>query len=154
MMTNRALAATVTLAVIGGLGLAQTALASTLADFPPSTRTGVTYQKDIQPIFKESCFGCHGTERQSGKLRLDSLDAVLKGGKDGAVIVAGKSEKSDLVENIAQIGDTPMPPKPKRPRPAAGATNTPPATAQPAASKPLTKEQVGLVRAWIDQGAK
>jgi mono/diheme cytochrome c family protein len=147
---------TVRLALLAGASAAQTVFAAGIADFPPSTQTGVTYAKDIEPIFKQACFRCHGPDKQSAKLRLDSLDAILKGGKDGPVLVAGKSATSDLVLNIAQIGDTPMPPKP---RPARGAaTNSASATgragSQPMVTPPLTKEQVGLVRAWIDQGAK
>jgi mono/diheme cytochrome c family protein len=145
---------TIRLAVVAGAGAAQTLFAASLADFPPSTQTGVTYAKDIEPIFKQSCVRCHGADKQSAKLRLDSLEATLKGGKDGKVLVPGKSETSDLVLNIAQIGDTPMPPKPKPAR--GGGTNAPGGRvgSQPMVTPPLTKEQVGLVRAWIDQGAK
>jgi mono/diheme cytochrome c family protein len=145
------------LAVIAGASAGQTLLAAGLDDFPPSKQPGVTYAKDIQPIFQKTCFRCHGADKQSAKLRLDSLEAVIKGGKDGPVIVVGKSATSDLVLNIAQIGDTPMPPKPKPPaRPATtnGASAPGRVGSQPMISPPLTKEQVGLVRAWIDQGAK
>src|SRR5947207_204851 len=77
-------------------------------------RKGVTYAKDIRPIFEASCFRCHGEERQKGDLRLDSLEAALKGGEDGKVIVPGASKKSLLVIAAARIDDeTAMPPKPK-----------------------------------------
>ena len=102
---------------------------------PASTKTGVTYTKDIQPIFKKSCYKCHGEEKQKGKLRLDSLSAAMKGGEDGEVIIAGKSEKSPLVQAVSgAVEDGLMPPDGK--------------------GDPLTKEQIGLIRAWIDQGAK
>ena len=102
---------------------------------PASTKKDVTYAKDIKPLFEKSCFKCHGPDKQKGKLRLDSLEAVKKGGEDGEVIVAGKSEKSTLVHAIAALDpDMTMPPEGK--------------------GDPLTKEQIGLVRAWIDQGAK
>jgi hypothetical protein len=102
---------------------------------PPSTKKDLTYAKDIKPLFEKSCFKCHGTEKQKGKLRLDSLEAVKKGGEDGEVIVVGKSEKSPLVHAVAALDpDMTMPPEGK--------------------GDPLTKEQVGLIRAWIDQGAK
>lgn len=152
-MINRTLKAAIGLAVIAGVSMVPAVFAETLADFPASTQTGVTYDKDIQPIFKASCLGCHGAQRQSGRLRLDTLAATLKGGKDGPILVVGKSDQSDIVTYTARIGDTVMPPKPRTPRPAAaGSTNTPPP--QPPAAKSLTKEQVGLLRAWIDQGAK
>jgi mono/diheme cytochrome c family protein len=106
---------------------------------PASDKKGVTYEADIKPIFEKSCVKCHGAEKQKGKLRLDSLAATLKGGEDGKVIEAGDSAKSMLVHNVAHVGDEDMfmpPPDNKDKIPQ------------------LTKEQVGLIRAWIDQGAK
>ena len=103
---------------------------------PAATKTGITYDADIKPIFEKSCFKCHGPEKQKAKLRLDSLAAAKKGGENGDVLSVGKSEKSHLVHSVARIldEDENMPPEDK--------------------GKPLTKEEVGLVRAWIDQGAK
>ncbi|MEK7686195.1 MAG: c-type cytochrome domain-containing protein [Verrucomicrobiota bacterium] len=102
---------------------------------PASDKKGVTYAKDIKPIFEKTCFKCHGPEKQKGKLRLDSLEAALKGGENGADVLPGKSEKSTLVHNVARLDeDSAMPPEGK--------------------ADPLTKEQVALIRAWIDQGAK
>jgi mono/diheme cytochrome c family protein len=106
---------------------------------PASDKKGVTYEADIKPIFAKSCIKCHGSERQKGKLRLDSLAAALKGGEDGKVIEVGDSAKSVLVHNVAHIGDEDdyMPPPDNKDK-----------------IPPLTKEQIGLIRAWIDQGAK
>src|SRR5262247_3597983 len=56
---------------------------------PASTAQGVTYAKDVKPIFEKSCIKCHGAEKQKGKLRLDTVAAVLKGGEDGQVIQPG-----------------------------------------------------------------
>ena len=96
------------------------ALSSLAADLdlkklpPASTKKEVTYAKDIKPLFEKSCFKCHGPDKQKGKLRLDSLEAVKKGGEDGEVIVAGKSEKSTLVHAIAALDpDMTMPPEGK-----------------------------------------
>ncbi len=102
----------------------------------PAAKTGVTYAADIRPIFEKSCFKCHGPEKQKGKLRLDSLPAVLKGGEDGQILTPGKSAESLMVIAVARLGDEDdaMPPADK--------------------GEPLTKEQVALIRAWIDQGAK
>jgi mono/diheme cytochrome c family protein len=106
---------------------------------PPSNKKDVTYAADIKPIFDKACVGCHGPEKQKAKLRLDSLDAALKGGADGKVIQPGNGAKSILLLNVAQIGDEEewMPPP--------GNKEKIPA---------LTKDEVGLIRAWIDQGAK
>ncbi len=100
-----------------------------------STKKGITYQQDIQPILAKSCYGCHGPEKQKGKLRTDSLEALLKGGEAGKIIEPGKSAKSTILPLVARLKpDESMPPEGK--------------------GEPLTKEQVGLLRAWIDQGAK
>ena len=161
-----------------------------LSKLPPAAaKKGLTYAKDIRPLFEASCFRCHGEEKQKGELRLDSLDAVLKGGEDGKVVIPGDSKKSVLVVAVAQIDEEfAMPPKPKpggpggqfrggpggprgpgnRPPGGPGGGNPPgprvggppggPGAGGPGGfgppPKPLTAEQVGLIRAWIDQGAK
>ncbi len=106
---------------------------------PASDKKDVSFASDIQPIFEKSCVKCHGPEKPKGRLRLDSLQGALKGGEDGKVVIPGDSAGSMLVHNIAKIGDPDdyMPP----PRNKAGI-------------QPLTPEQIGLIRAWIDQGAK
>ena len=106
---------------------------------PASDKQGVTYAADIKPIFDKSCIKCHGPEKQKGKLRLDTLEAALKGGQDGKVVESGNSAGSILVANVAHLGDEDdfMPPPDNKDK-----------------IPPLTKEQIGLIRAWIDQGAK
>lgn len=106
---------------------------------PPSTRQGLTFDKDIKPLFEKSCVDCHGAEKPKGKLRLDTLAGTLKGSVDGKVLEPGKSAQSFLVANIAYLGDEDdfmPPPKDVKKYPK------------------LTAEEVGIVRAWIDQGAK
>ena len=78
-----------------------------------SDKTGLTYEKDIKPIFSSaSCLRCHGNDRPKGGLSLTTLSTVMKGGKDGPVVVAGKSTQSPLVIAVAQIDDeSAMPPK-------------------------------------------
>ena len=79
---------------------------------PPVSKTGLTYANDIRPLFENTCFRCHGEQRQRGGLRLDSLEALLKGGEDGKVVVPGKSKESPLVIAVAQLDEeTAMPPK-------------------------------------------
>lgn len=98
-------------------------------------RKGVTYAKDIKPIFEKSCVKCHGPEKSKGDLRVDSLDGALKGSEHGKVVVAGKLDKSPLLWSVARLDeDSAMPPEGK--------------------ADPLSKEQVGLIRAWIEQGTK
>ncbi len=106
---------------------------------PASTKQGVTYAGDIKPIFEKSCVKCHGDEKPKAKLRLNSLQGALKGSGEGKVIEPGNSAKSSLVTSVARVGEEDhwMPPKDNK-----------------AKIAPLTAEQVGLIRAWIDQGAK
>jgi len=124
---------------------------------PVAKKDGVTYEKDVKSVFEDNCTRCHGDQRPKGGLQLTTLEGALKGGKDGKMIVPEHSEKSPLVFSVSDIdGKISMPPKPRAPRPGMnGNTNAPvnpPATQHP--WKPLTPEQVGLIRAWIDQGAK
>src|SRR5438477_1920579 len=67
---------------------------------PAATAKGVTYAKDIKPIFEKSCIKCHGAEKQKGKLRLDSLQAALKGGEDGKVILPGDSRSEEHTSEL------------------------------------------------------
>ncbi len=136
---------------------------------PPSKKEGVTFDKDIRPLFEASCVRCHSGDRARRGLRLDTRENVLKGSRDRKVVIPGDSAHSLLVIAAARIDDkTAMPPKPRQ-RPggdangaapqslSGGSTNPssggPQRLAMPM-SKPLTPEEVGLVRAWIDQGAK
>ena len=112
-----------------------------LSKLPPAaTKATVTYDADIKPIFEASCVKCHGDERPKAGLKLTSLEGALKGTKEGKVIQPGDSTKSDLLIAVARISEDDeewMPPPNNR-----------------AKIEPLTKEQVGLIRAWIEQGAK
>ena len=49
----------------------------------------VDFARQIQPILREACLDCHGPEKQKGKLRLDTREALLKGGVDGLVVEPG-----------------------------------------------------------------
>jgi len=141
-----------------------------------SDQKDVTFDKDILPLFKASCVRCHGDQKPRAGLRLDTLDGVLKGGHDGKMVVAGDGAKSLLLVAAARIDDnTAMPPK-RRPRGGPGGPGGPPPGSpgnggQPPGTngptggpggpgksgpppKPLTADEAGLVRAWIDQGAK
>jgi uncharacterized protein DUF1553/uncharacterized protein DUF1549/cytochrome c len=91
----------------------------------------VEFARDIQPILSFRCVQCHSTKNLMGGLRLDSSKA-LTGGLSGKVILPGKSAESLLVKMIGgQIEGKRM----------------------PMTGEPLTDEQVGLIRRWIDDGA-
>ena len=107
---------------------------------PASTKTGLTYATDMKPIFDASCVKCHSGDRPKARLHMDTLEGVLKGTKEGPILKAGDSANSLIVKCIAHTisdHDSWMPPLNNK-----------------AGIKPLTPEQIGLIRAWIDQGAK
>lgn len=106
---------------------------------PASDKKDVTYATDIKPIFDANCVKCHSGDRAKAKLHLETLEGVLKGTKMGKIVIAGDSAGSFLIKSVAHTGekDEWMPPVPNK-----------------AGAKTLTAEEVGLVRAWIDQGAK
>ena len=130
---------TFTIAAVAA-GLTCTALAEETKLPPPAAKTGVTYVTDIKPIFDKSCAKCHSGVKAKAKLKMDTLEGVLRGSKEGKVIKPGNSAESFLVKAVAHAtrdDEEWMPPLENR-----------------AGIKPLTAEQVGLIRAWIDQGAK
>src|ERR1051326_3801470 len=124
-----------------GFLLAWTALTHTIAapvdisKLPPAANRPIDFAKDIQPILEKSCLKCHNPEKAKGKLMVDTRDNALKGGDNGVDIIPGDRPKSPLIHFVARlVEDSEMPPIGK--------------------GEPLTKEQVGILRAWIDQGAK
>src|SRR3569832_335389 len=62
----------------------------------------------VRPVLANNCYSCH-TASQLGGLRLDSRDAMLKGGKRGAAIAPGDPDNSLLIKAIRQSGDLKMP---------------------------------------------
>ncbi len=107
-----------------------------VSKLPPSTKRKINFVQDIQPILSKNCYSCHGPEKQKSEYRLDVRETALKGGASGAAaIVPGKGAESPLVRFVAGLDeDELMPPK-------------------KSTSTRLTAEQVGMLRAWIDQGA-
>jgi mono/diheme cytochrome c family protein len=59
----------------------------------------VFFESKIRPVLSTNCYMCH-TQAASGGLRLDSREAILKGGRSGAVAISGKPEESLLVKAI------------------------------------------------------
>ncbi len=99
---------------------------------PSAVERQVDFVKDVQPIFRERCFECHATGNEEGGLNLGTRARVMEGGEGGLVLKSGQSDVSRLIHLVAGINeDSVMPPEGDR----------------------LTDEQVGILRAWIDQGA-
>ncbi|MBX3414698.1 MAG: DUF1553 domain-containing protein [Pirellulales bacterium] len=99
---------------------------------PPAARRAVDYTRDVQPIFASACYSCHDANSQQSDYRLDQKRSALDGGAIGGAIVPGKSEASLLLRYVAGLEEGLL---------------------MPAKGKPLSAEQIGILRAWIDQGA-
>lgn len=93
----------------------------------------VTYNRDVRPILADKCFACHGADSAARKadLRLDrSQDAVESG-----AVAPGDLESSELIARItSEEEDLVMPP--------------------PEIKKPLSPEDIDILRRWIEQGAQ
>lgn len=87
------------------------------------------FEQRVRPLLAENCYSCHGDKKQKGGLRLDSLEAILKGGESGPAVVPGKPEESLLVDAINYAGPE-MPPSGK-----------------------LDSEKVAILARWVSLGA-
>ena len=89
------------------------------------------FEARVRPILAEQCVNCHGPKKQSSGLRLDSREAVLKGGDSGPAVVPRRPEESLLIQAVAHRHDElKMPPKGK-----------------------LPDAEVALLRQWVALGA-
>lgn len=93
------------------------------------------YTDHVQPIFAANCYRCHSGMNHRGGLRLDSPEAILKGGHDGVVLVPGDAQKSLLIKLVRHEGPAndpmPMPPRGK-----------------------ISDEEIATLTAWVKAGAK
>jgi len=103
------------------------------AKLPPAADHNVSFSKEIYPLLKQSCTKCHGKGKAKGGFSIETREQLLAGGDTGASVVVGDSAESYLVELVAGID---------------------PNNVMPQKGSKFTPEQVGLVRAWIDQGLK
>lgn len=69
------------------------------------------FEREIRPLLSEKCVGCHGAKKQSGGLRLDSRESILRGGDSGPAAVSGDAAASLLVQAVRYEGDLQMPPE-------------------------------------------
>src|SRR4051795_3569884 len=75
------------------------------AQAAPSPEQVESFEAKIRPILAANCYDCHADERMGG-LRVDSREALLKGGRSGPVIVPGDPDKSLLIEAVRQTRAT------------------------------------------------
>jgi len=97
----------------------------------------VDFKKDIVPILQRSCLACHSASDANGELNLETPQAMIKGGDSGPAIVPGKSGESLLLKVAAHQDEPLMPPEDND-----------------VSAKNLNSQELGLLKLWIDQGAK
>jgi WD40 repeat protein len=97
----------------------------------------VDFEKEILPIFRRNCLACHSATEAQSDLVLESPQTILKGGSEGPAVVAGKSSESRLLKLASREKEPFMPPPDNDVK-----------------AKPLTPQELGLIKLWIDQGAK
>jgi mono/diheme cytochrome c family protein len=102
-----------------------------LQKLPPPATTKIDFARDIKPLFEASCIKCHGRGKEKGGFKLDTRETFLKGGDSGPVAVSGQSASSYLIELVSGLD---------------------PDNVMPMKGSKLTPAQVGLLRAWIEQG--
>ncbi len=91
----------------------------------------VNYYRDIEPILNANCVSCHQATMAAGGLRVDDPASVLQGGASGPAVIPGKAQRSLLYQRLTVTTDKRMPPVGM-----------------------VTEEQLALIRAWINLGAK
>src|SRR5581483_10329352 len=75
---------------------------------PAAEEDGAFFESKVRPVLAAQCYSCH-TSSALGGLRVDSKQALLKGGKSGAAIVPGDPDKSLLIAAVRQSGALKMP---------------------------------------------
>jgi cytochrome c553 len=99
---------------------------------PASSLPPDYFETRVRPILAATCYDCH-TDDEKGGLRLDSREAVLKGGESGPAIVPGDPENSLLIQAVRQMPGKPKMPKGKAPK--------------------LTEADIAVLAEWIRAGA-
>src|SRR5262245_54059639 len=99
---------------------------------PPAVARNVDFEKDVVPIFQQSCVSCHSSGKAESDFSIETREKLLEGGGSGSPgIVEGKSAESTIVQLVS--GQDPDPDR-----------------FMPKKGKKLTAEQIGVLRAWID----
>ena len=120
--------------------------ASCVALFLIGCERGVSYSTDVQPLLTASCGSCHdstGEGSDTSGFSVNDYDDVMKGTALGPVVIPGSSESSNLYRVIAAKTAPEIRMPPHHPESWAEGRGT-----------PLSDEQVGVIKRWIDEGAK
>jgi uncharacterized membrane protein len=99
---------------------------------PATVADALVFDDVVLPILERRCEGCHRRSKRKGGLVVSTYADLMKGGKDGAVIVAGNLAKSELYRRIT------LDPDHKDFMPTDG-------------KKPLTNEETDIIKWWIEK---
>jgi len=120
------------------LSLASIAGAGTIPVATPDHEGPVDFQNDLLPVLRTSCLACHNKTKAKAHLVLETPADILRGGSSGPAAIAGRGDASLIVQAAAhRSDDLVMPPADNK-----------------VAAPDLTPQQLGLIRLWIDQGAR
>lgn len=100
----------------------------------PNVQEAMAYQEVVQPLLQEKCYSCHNANKKKGGLQMDKPELLMKGGKNGEIIIAGKAEESEMIKRLLlpREHDDHMPPKEK---------------------PQLNQNEIALLHWWIAAGA-
>jgi len=97
----------------------------------------VDFQSEILPMLRSNCLACHNRTRSKGDVILETPADIRKGNDDGSFVEPGNAKDSFIFTIAAHLDDPVMPPAKNK----VGAKN-------------LKSEELGLLKLWIEQGAK
>lgn len=98
----------------------------------PGADPAQDYEKVIKPLFQSRCLACHGALKQQGKLRLDTVANIRKGGKSGSAIRPDNAPKSELLGRLRSHEQSErMPPE----------------------GEPVEEKLIAIIEGWIRSGA-
>ena len=100
---------------------------------PISVDDALLYEQVVQPILLDRCSQCHRQDKRKGKLSMQSIAEMMKGGKSGPAVVAGKLDESELYKRIT------LDPSNEKFMPTDG-------------KPPLTKAETAIIKWWIEKG--
>jgi uncharacterized membrane protein/mono/diheme cytochrome c family protein len=100
----------------------------------PNVQEAMVYQEVVQPLLQSKCYSCHNANKKKGGLQMNSPELLMKGGKNGEIIIAGKAEESEMIKRLLlpREDDDHMPPKEK---------------------PQLNENDIALLHWWIASGA-
>ena len=105
-------------------------LAFLASAFPALAADGPTYEAEVAPILEQRCAQCHGDKQQLAGLRVDSREALLKGGQKGPALTPGNATSSLLYQHVAGLAEPRMP-----------------------FGSALNDLEIATLKSWIDSGA-